>query len=225
MRKFLDFWRLYWQLEIFLNNPNKLGKGFEVTSISKLINIKTVLDKDRTLLHVVGQMIYEKDPELLDFLDCLDNLDAVFEAMMGFDDNFRELSNLLVKIKNILTIFQESNLNQGSLKAAFENACQKGGALTEQYNNIKQQLKFFGYAGYETQPAEFFDLWAKFVESFTISLNYNLSVIEVDEAKKIQEKKEKEKEKKNCCTFSSPFKRYCISFNASNERYCPKFKI
>jgi len=64
--------------------------------------------------------------------------------------------------------------------------------LVEQYNQIKGQMKFFGFTSADAGTANFFSIWLKFVESFGIALTYNLNLAE-KEAQAKQAKIEKER--------------------------------
>jgi len=160
-----------------MNNPPKLVKGFDITTLPKLNNVKTS-DKSRTLLHIIAQMINEKYPDLLNFVDILSKVEPAQQVISGVDEAFKDLNSSYNRIQSILTALEAAQIPCKRLKSTVEKAGEVQKQMTEKYNALKEQMKFFGFTGGEATPPVFFETWTKFIEAFSICLNYNMSLLE-----------------------------------------------
>jgi len=194
--KVIRFLEIVLAVANYMNNPNKLAKGFELETLSKLSTIKTA-DQNKTILHILGHMVYERDAGLLDFLDNLNHLEPAYQVVGGFDETFKTLQKSIVQTTLMIDTMKEASIDTKNAGLFVETNTKPVEALEKQYSDIKNQMKYFGYASAEINTIGFFEIWVKFIESFSIALNYNLMCMEKEEQQKTQQLKWQEEKERN----------------------------
>eukprot|EP01103_Thecamoeba_quadrilineata_P018122 TRINITY_DN673_c0_g1_i1.p1 TRINITY_DN673_c0_g1~~TRINITY_DN673_c0_g1_i1.p1 ORF type:complete len:1123 (+),score=266.32 TRINITY_DN673_c0_g1_i1:24-3371(+) len=175
--KLLRFMQILLNVSNYLNNPSKLARGFELESLLKTSSTRTS-SRELTLLHVVGQMIFEKEPSLLDFIDSVPDLESAHSSITTLDDMYREMDSSIKKQTALLEKLQkhQSPDAQTLAQKLQEFLAQNTNSFEElkkSYNEIKEDMKYFGYFATDSNPAGFFDIWSQFFSSFSTALAEN----------------------------------------------------
>ncbi|MGH0165968.1 UNVERIFIED_CONTAM: hypothetical protein FKN15_050262 [Acipenser sinensis] len=171
-------------LEVVLAFGNYMNKGqrgnaygFKVSSLNKIADTKSSIDKNITLLHYLITILEKKYPKVVAFHEDLQNVPIAAKVNMTELD--KEISNLRSGLKNVESEleFQKSKSSQSGDKfvsvvsqfitvASFSFSDVED-SLTEAKELFYRAVKHFGEDANKMQPDEFFGIFDQFLQSFS----------------------------------------------------------
>ncbi|XP_058847651.1 disheveled-associated activator of morphogenesis 1-like isoform X1 [Acipenser ruthenus] len=207
-------------LEVVLAFGNYMNKGqrgnaygFKVSSLNKIADTKSSIDKNITLLHYLITILEKKYPKVVAFHEDLQNVPIAAKVNMTELD--KEISNLRSGLKNVESEleFQKSKSTQSGDKfvsvvsqfitvASFSFSDVED-SLTEAKELFYRAVKHFGEDANKMQPDEFFGIFDQFLQSFSEAKqeNENMRRRKEEEERRVrmeaQLKEQREKERKS----------------------------
>ncbi|KAK1138195.1 hypothetical protein AOXY_G37967, partial [Acipenser oxyrinchus oxyrinchus] len=207
-------------LEVVLAFGNYMNKGqrgnaygFKVSSLNKIADTKSSIDKNITLLHYLITILEKKYPKVVAFHEDLQNVPIAAKVNMTELD--KEISNLRSGLKNVESEleFQKSKSSQSGDKfvsvvsqfitvASFSFSDVED-SLTEAKELFYRAVKHFGEDANKMQPDEFFGIFDQFLQSFSEAKqeNENMRRRKEEEERRVrmeaQLKEQREKERKS----------------------------
>ncbi|XP_041132548.1 disheveled-associated activator of morphogenesis 1-like isoform X2 [Polyodon spathula] len=207
-------------LEVVLAFGNYMNKGqrgnaygFKVSSLNKIADTKSSIDKNVTLLHYLIIILEKKYPKVMVFHEDLQNVPIAAKVNMTELD--KEIGNLRNGLKNVECEleFQKSKPSQSGDKfvsvvsqfiavASFSFSDVED-SLTEAKELFCRAVKHFGEDANKMQPDEFFGIFDQFLQSFSEAKqeNENMRRRKEEEERRVrmeaQLKEQREKERKS----------------------------
>jgi len=179
--------------------------GFKFSSLMKLVDVKAKAQSGVTLLHTIAQIIEEKEPDLLLFVEEMDALkDAesainVAQAAILF---MRKSAADLDKEVKALTDPSEQEMKE-FFEATLVDCKEVLATHDEKIVKYSDMVQFFGEQS-ANDIAGFFQNWSKFVSNFRAAVKFNIALNKKREAeeRKAREDREKKKADKNLKKFA-----------------------
>ncbi|KAJ4929412.1 hypothetical protein JOQ06_005020 [Pogonophryne albipinna] len=206
-------------LEVVLAFGNYMNKGqrgnaygFKVSSLNKIADTKSSIDKNITLLHYLITILEKKYPKVLMFQEDLKSLSEA--AKVNMTEMEKDIGNLRSGLKNVESEleFQKNRPQQHGDKfvsvvsqfitvASFSFSDVED-SLIEAKELFLRAVKHFGEDASKMQPDEFFGIFDQFLQSFTEAQqeNENMRKRKEEEERRAkmeaQLKEQREKERK-----------------------------
>ncbi|XP_072538965.1 disheveled-associated activator of morphogenesis 1b isoform X2 [Salminus brasiliensis] len=206
-------------LEVVLAFGNYMNKGqrgnaygFKVSSLNKIADTKSSIDKNITLLHYLITILEKKYPKVMQFSEDLQNVPEA--AKVNMTELEKEINNLRSGLKSVESEleFQKkrpqevgdkfvSVVSQFVTLASFSFSDVED-SLNEAKELFLKAVKHFGEDSGKMQPDEFFGIFDQFLQSFTEARqeNENMRRRKEEEERRArmeaQLKEQREKERK-----------------------------
>uniref|UniRef100_A0A8B9JLC7 Disheveled-associated activator of morphogenesis 1 n=1 Tax=Astyanax mexicanus TaxID=7994 RepID=A0A8B9JLC7_ASTMX len=206
-------------LEVVLAFGNYMNKGqrgnaygFKVSSLNKIADTKSSIDKNITLLHYLITILEKKYPKVMQFSEDLQNVPEA--AKVNMTELEKEINNLRSGLKSVESEldFQKkrpqevgdkfvSVVSQFVTLASFSFSDVED-SLNEAKELFEKAVKHFGEDSGKMQPDEFFGIFDQFLQSFTEARqeNENMRRRKEEEERRArmeaQLKEQREKERK-----------------------------
>ncbi|XP_008396076.1 disheveled-associated activator of morphogenesis 1b isoform X1 [Poecilia reticulata] len=206
-------------LEVVLAFGNYMNKGqrgnaygFKVSSLNKIADTKSSIDKNITLLHYLITILEKKYPKVLKFQDDLQSVsEAAKVNMTELDKDIGNLRSGLKSVESELD-FQKNRpqevgdkfvsvVSQFITVASFSFSDVED-SLAEAKELFLRAVKHFGEDASKMQPDEFFGIFDQFLQSFTEAQQENENIRKRKEEEErrakmeAQLKEQREKERK-----------------------------
>ena len=201
----------------YINNPNRKAQGFKFSSLMKLVDVKAKAQSGVTLLHTIAQLIDEKEPELLLFVDEMDALkdaeSAINVAQTAILFMKKSAGDLEREVKSLEA--PEDNKMKDFFEATLLDCKKVTAAFDIKVTSYSETVTFFGEQS-SNDIAGFFQNWSKFVSSFRAAVKFNIAMAKKQEIedRKAQEEREKKKEEENV-------KKFADTLRASRKKGAP----
>uniref|UniRef100_A0A668AN17 Dishevelled associated activator of morphogenesis 1b n=1 Tax=Myripristis murdjan TaxID=586833 RepID=A0A668AN17_9TELE len=206
-------------LEVVLAFGNYMNKGqrgnaygFKVSSLNKIADTKSSIDKNITLLHYLITILEKKYPKVLMFQEDLQNVsEAAKVNMTELEKDINNLRSGLKSVENELEYQKKrpqevgdkfvSVVSQFITVASFSFSDVED-SLTEAKELFLRAVKHFGEDASKMQPDEFFGIFDQFLQSFAEAQqeNENMRKRKEEEERRArmeaQLKEQREKERK-----------------------------
>ncbi|KAJ8269968.1 hypothetical protein GJAV_G00108790 [Gymnothorax javanicus] len=218
-REVLNSRNLKQLLEVVLAFGNYMNRGqrgnaygFKVTSLNKMADTKSSIDKNITLLHYLITILEQKYPKVLLFQDDLRNVpEAAKVNMTELEKEIGSLRSGLRNVENELEFQQKRPLELGdkfvSVVSQFVTVASFSfsdveDSLQEAKELFQKALRHFGEDAGKMQPDEFFGIFDQFLQSFAEAKleNANMRRRKEEEERRArleaQLKEQREKERK-----------------------------
>ncbi|XP_035234924.1 disheveled-associated activator of morphogenesis 1 isoform X1 [Anguilla rostrata] len=180
-------------LEVVLAFGNYMNKGqrgnaygFKVSSLNKIADTKSSIDKNITLLHYLITILEKKYPKVVLFQEDLQNVPEA--AKVNMTELEKDMNNLRSGLKNVESEleFQKSRPTQSGDKfvsvvsqfitvASFSFSDVED-SLQEAKELFEKAVKHFGEDVTRMQPDEFFGIFDQFLQSFTEAKQENENI-------------------------------------------------
>ncbi|MEQ2238118.1 Disheveled-associated activator of morphogenesis 1 [Ilyodon furcidens] len=180
-------------LEVVLAFGNYMNKGqrgnaygFKVSSLNKIADTKSSIDKNITLLHYLITILEKKYPKVLKFQDDLQSVSEA--AKVNMTELEKDIGNLRSGLKSVESEldFQKkrpqelgdkfvSVVSQFIAVASFSFSDVED-SLTEAKELFLRAVKHFGEDASKMQPDEFFGIFDQFLQSFTEAQQENENI-------------------------------------------------
>uniref|UniRef100_A0A3B3UE92 Dishevelled associated activator of morphogenesis 1b n=1 Tax=Poecilia latipinna TaxID=48699 RepID=A0A3B3UE92_9TELE len=206
-------------LEVVLAFGNYMNKGqrgnaygFKVSSLNKIADTKSSIDKNITLLHYLITILEKKYPKVLKFQDDLQSVSEA--AKVNMTELEKDIGNLRSGLKSVESEldFQKdrpqevgdkfvSVVSQFITVASFSFSDVED-SLAEAKELFLRAVKHFGEDASKMQPDEFFGIFDQFLQSFTEAQQENENIRKRKEEEErrakmeAQLKEQREKERK-----------------------------
>ncbi|KAK3541983.1 hypothetical protein QTP86_009221 [Hemibagrus guttatus] len=206
-------------LEVVLAFGNYMNKGqrgnaygFKVSSLNKIADTKSSIDKNITLLHYLITILEKKYPKVMQFQEDLQNVPEA--AKVNMTELEKEINNLRSGLKNVENEleFQKKRpqevgdkfvpvVSQFVTLASFSFSDVED-SLTEAKELFDKAVKHFGEDSGKMQPDEFFGIFDQFLQAFAEARqeNENMRRRKEEEERRArmeaQLKEQREKERK-----------------------------
>uniref|UniRef100_A0A8B9JM51 Disheveled-associated activator of morphogenesis 1 n=1 Tax=Astyanax mexicanus TaxID=7994 RepID=A0A8B9JM51_ASTMX len=204
-------------LEVVLAFGNYMNKGqrgnaygFKVSSLNKIADTKSSIDKNITLLHYLITILEKKYPKVMQFSEDLQNVPEA--AKVNMTELEKEINNLRSGLKSVESELdfqkkrpQEVGDKFVSVVSQFVTLASFSFSDVEDSLNEAKELKavkHFGEDSGKMQPDEFFGIFDQFLQSFTEARqeNENMRRRKEEEERRArmeaQLKEQREKERK-----------------------------
>uniref|UniRef100_A0A673BWX5 Dishevelled associated activator of morphogenesis 1b n=1 Tax=Sphaeramia orbicularis TaxID=375764 RepID=A0A673BWX5_9TELE len=204
-------------LEVVLAFGNYMNKGqrgnaygFKVSSLNKIADTKSSIDKNITLLHYLITILEKKYPKVLMFQEDLQNLSEA--AKVNMTELEKDIGNLRSGLKSVESELEYQKKRPQELGDKFVSVVSQfitvasfsfsdvEDSLTEAKELVS--LKHFGEDNGKMQPDEFFGIFDQFLQSFSEAQqeNENMRKRKEEEERRAkmeaQLKEQREKERK-----------------------------
>uniref|UniRef100_A0A3B3WVE2 Dishevelled associated activator of morphogenesis 1b n=1 Tax=Poecilia mexicana TaxID=48701 RepID=A0A3B3WVE2_9TELE len=206
-------------LEVVLAFGNYMNKGqrgnaygFKVSSLNKIADTKSSIDKNITLLHYLITILEKKYPKVLKFQDDLQSVSEA--AKVNMTELEKDIGNLRSGLKSVESEldFQKNRpqevgdkfvsvVSQFITVASFSFSDVED-SLAEAKELFLRAVKHFGEDASKMQPDEFFGIFDQFLQSFTEAQQENENIRKRKEEEErrakmeAQLKEQREKERK-----------------------------
>uniref|UniRef100_A0AAY4B3Z4 Dishevelled associated activator of morphogenesis 1b n=1 Tax=Denticeps clupeoides TaxID=299321 RepID=A0AAY4B3Z4_9TELE len=171
-------------LEVVLAFGNYMNKGqrgnaygFKVSSLNKIADTKSSIDKNITLLHYLITILEKKYPKVILIIEELQNVPEA--AKVNMTELEKEINNLRSGLKSVeseLEFQKKSPQENGDkfvsvvsqfITVASFSFSDVEDSLTEAKELFTRALKHFGEDAVKMQPDEFFGIFDQFLQAFT----------------------------------------------------------
>uniref|UniRef100_A0A3B1JDD0 Dishevelled associated activator of morphosis 1 n=1 Tax=Astyanax mexicanus TaxID=7994 RepID=A0A3B1JDD0_ASTMX len=206
-------------LEVVLALGNYMNKGqrgnaygYKVSSLNKIADTKSSIDKNITLLHYLITILEQKYPKVALFQEDLQNVSEA--AKVNMTELEKDISNLRSGLKSVETEleYQKSRpvdsgdkfvsvVSQFITVASFSFSDVED-SLQEAKELFQKAVKHFGEDGSSSQPDDFFGIFDQFLQSFSEAKQENENARKRKEEEErrarieAQMKEQREKERK-----------------------------
>ncbi|XP_049319700.1 disheveled-associated activator of morphogenesis 1 isoform X1 [Astyanax mexicanus] len=206
-------------LEVVLALGNYMNKGqrgnaygYKVSSLNKIADTKSSIDKNITLLHYLITILEQKYPKVALFQEDLQNVSEA--AKVNMTELEKDISNLRSGLKSVETEleYQKSRpvdsgdkfvsvVSQFITVASFSFSDVED-SLQEAKELFQKAVKHFGEDGSSSQPDDFFGIFDQFLQSFSEAKQENENTRKRKEEEErrarieAQMKEQREKERK-----------------------------
>ncbi|GAA6103695.1 disheveled-associated activator of morphogenesis 1b isoform X2 [Tachysurus ichikawai] len=206
-------------LEVVLAFGNYMNKGqrgnaygFKVSSLNKIADTKSSIDKNITLLHYLITILEKKYPKVMPFQEDLQNVPEA--AKVNMTELEKEINNLRSGLKNVENELEFQKkcpqevgdkfvpvVSQFVTLASFSFSDVED-SLNESKELFDKAVKHFGEDAGKMQPDEFFGIFDQFLQAFTEARqeNENMRRRKEEEERRArmeaQLKEQREKERK-----------------------------
>ncbi|KAF7648127.1 hypothetical protein LDENG_00161540 [Lucifuga dentata] len=216
-REVVDSASLRQILEVVLAFGNYMNKGqrgnafgFKVSSLNKIADTKSSIDKNVTLLHYMIGVLEEKYVLVTAFKDELQNVpEAAKISMTELDKDMGNLRSGLRSVETELQ-FQQVQASQGSadrfvpvvsqfITMASFSLSEVEESLSEAKQLLGEALRYFGEDSSKLQPDEFFGIFDSFLTAFSEAQQDNENMRrrkEEEEKRALMEAQRKQRERK-----------------------------
>eukprot|EP01125_Pyxidicula_operculata_P010175 TRINITY_DN3353_c0_g3_i2.p1 TRINITY_DN3353_c0_g3~~TRINITY_DN3353_c0_g3_i2.p1 ORF type:complete len:1287 (+),score=348.80 TRINITY_DN3353_c0_g3_i2:69-3929(+) len=137
-----------------LTTSAKKMTGFELSSLTKLMDVKSPQDKTITVLHTLVGQLEVKDPTILDFVDSAQQIISDSQKSISIFQAF--FPKMVKKYRLIEEEFERTPISQKIFKEELDNlrnaVLQECTALTTRLTQISHDILFFGSCE-NSQPA------------------------------------------------------------------------
>uniref|UniRef100_A0A673C1R2 Dishevelled associated activator of morphogenesis 1b n=1 Tax=Sphaeramia orbicularis TaxID=375764 RepID=A0A673C1R2_9TELE len=206
-------------LEVVLAFGNYMNKGqrgnaygFKVSSLNKIADTKSSIDKNITLLHYLITILEKKYPKVLMFQEDLQNLSEA--AKVNMTELEKDIGNLRSGLKSVESELEYQKKRPQELGDKFVSVVSQfitvasfsfsdvEDSLTEAKELFLRAVKHFGEDNGKMQPDEFFGIFDQFLQSFSEAQqeNENMRKRKEEEERRAkmeaQLKEQREKERK-----------------------------
>ncbi|KAK7907835.1 hypothetical protein WMY93_016447 [Mugilogobius chulae] len=206
-------------LEVVLAFGNYMNKGqrgnaygFKVSSLNKIADTKSSIDKNITLLHYLITILEKKYPKVLMFQEDLKNVPEA--AKVNMTELEKDIGNLRSGLKSVESELEYQKKRPQELGDKFVSVVSQfitvasfsfsdvEDSLTEAKELFLRAVKHFGEEATKMQPDEFFGIFDQFLQSFSEAQqeNENMRKRKEEEERRAkmeaQLKEQREKERK-----------------------------
>ncbi|XP_041831137.1 disheveled-associated activator of morphogenesis 1-like isoform X1 [Melanotaenia boesemani] len=206
-------------LEVVLAFGNYMNKGqrgnaygFKMSSLNKIADTKSSIDKNITLLHYLITILEKKYPKVLMFQEDLKNISEA--AKVNMTEMEKDIGNLRSGLKSVESELEYQKKRPQELGDKFVSVVSQfitvasfsfsdvEDSLTEAKELFLRAVKHFGEDANKMQPDEFFGIFDQFLQSFTEAQqeNENMRKRKEEEERRAkmeaQLKEQREKERK-----------------------------
>uniref|UniRef100_A0A3Q1FJZ1 Dishevelled associated activator of morphogenesis 1b n=1 Tax=Acanthochromis polyacanthus TaxID=80966 RepID=A0A3Q1FJZ1_9TELE len=206
-------------LEVVLAFGNYMNKGqrgnaygFKVSSLNKIGDTKSSIDKNITLLHYLITILEKKYPKVLMFLEDLQSISEA--AKVNMTELEKDIGNLRSGLKSVESELDYQKTRPQELGDKFVSVVSQfitvasfsfsdvEDSLIEAKELFLKAVKYFGEDASKMQPDEFFGIFDQFLQSFTEAQqeNENMRKRKEEEERRAkmeaQLKEQREKERK-----------------------------
>ncbi|KAJ0060838.1 hypothetical protein NL108_001693 [Boleophthalmus pectinirostris] len=206
-------------LEVVLAFGNYMNKGqrgnaygFKVSSLNKIADTKSSIDKNITLLHYLITILEKKYPKVLMFQDDLKSIPEA--AKVNMTELEKDIGNLRSGLKSVESELDYQKKRPQELGDKFVSVVSQfitvasfsfsdvEDSLTEAKELFLRAVKHFGEEATKMQPDEFFGIFDQFLQSFSEAQqeNENMRKRKEEEERRAkmeaQLKEQREKERK-----------------------------
>uniref|UniRef100_A0A4W6D0V4 Dishevelled associated activator of morphogenesis 1b n=1 Tax=Lates calcarifer TaxID=8187 RepID=A0A4W6D0V4_LATCA len=206
-------------LEVVLAFGNYMNKGqrgnaygFKVSSLNKIADTKSSIDKNITLLHYLITILEKKYPKVLMFQEDLQSVSEA--AKVNMTELEKDIGNLRSGLKSVESELEYQKKRPQELGDKFVSVVSQfitvasfsfsdvEDSLTEAKELFLRAVKHFGEDASKMQPDEFFGIFDQFVQSFAEAQqeNENMRKRKEEEERRAkmeaQLKEQREKERK-----------------------------
>uniref|UniRef100_A0A8C4F089 Disheveled-associated activator of morphogenesis 1 n=1 Tax=Dicentrarchus labrax TaxID=13489 RepID=A0A8C4F089_DICLA len=206
-------------LEVVLAFGNFMNKGqrgnaygFKVSSLNKIADTKSSIDKNITLLHYLITILEKKYPKVLMFQEDLQNVSEA--AKVNMTELEKDIGNLRSGLKSVESELEYQKKRPQELGDKFVSVVSQfitvasfsfsdvEDSLTEAKELFLRAVKHFGEDASKMQPDEFFGIFDQFLQSFSEAQqeNENMRKRKEEEERRAkmeaQLKEQREKERK-----------------------------
>nr|XP_019940231.1 PREDICTED: disheveled-associated activator of morphogenesis 1-like [Paralichthys olivaceus] len=198
-REVVQSGRLHQLLEVVLAFGNYMNKGqrgnaygFKVSSLNKIADTKSSIDKNITLLHYMITVLEKKYPKVVTFSDELPNVPEA--AKVSMTELEKDIGNLRSGLKSVEAELQYQQAQSSHSPAdkfvpvvsqfitvASFSFSEVEESLTEAKELFGKALRHFGEDTSKLQPDEFFGIFDTFLEAFSEAKQDNLNMARVKE--------------------------------------------
>uniref|UniRef100_A0A8D3DA69 Disheveled-associated activator of morphogenesis 1 n=1 Tax=Scophthalmus maximus TaxID=52904 RepID=A0A8D3DA69_SCOMX len=170
-------------LEVVLAFGNYMNKGqrgnaygFKVSSLNKIADTKSSIDKNITLLHYLITILEKKYPKVLRFQDDLQSISEA--AKVNMTELEKDIGNLRSGLKSVESELEYQKKRPQELGDKFVSVVSQfitvasfsfsdvEDSLTEAKELFLRAVKHFGEDASKMQPDEFFGIFDQFLQSF-----------------------------------------------------------
>uniref|UniRef100_A0A8D0APB8 Dishevelled associated activator of morphogenesis 1b n=1 Tax=Sander lucioperca TaxID=283035 RepID=A0A8D0APB8_SANLU len=206
-------------LEVVLAFGNYMNKGqrgnaygFKVSSLNKIADTKSSIDKNITLLHYLITILEKKYPKVLMFQEDLQSLSEA--AKVNMTELEKDIGNLRSGLKSVESELEYQKKRPQELGDKFVSVVSQfitvasfsfsdvEDSLTEAKELFLRAVKHFGEDAGKMQPDEFFGIFDQFLQSFAEAQQENENIRKRKEEEErrskmeAQLKEQREKERK-----------------------------
>uniref|UniRef100_A0A3Q2SNS6 Dishevelled associated activator of morphogenesis 1b n=1 Tax=Fundulus heteroclitus TaxID=8078 RepID=A0A3Q2SNS6_FUNHE len=206
-------------LEVVLAFGNYMNKGqrgnaygFKVSSLNKIADTKSSIDKNITLLHYLITILEKKYPKVLKFQDDLQSVSEA--AKVNMTELEKDIGNLRSGLKSVESELDFQKKRPQELGDKFVSVVSQFIAVASfSFSDVEDSLaeakelflravKHFGEDAGKMQPDEFFGIFDQFLQSFTEAQQENENIRKRKEEEErrakmeAQLKEQREKERK-----------------------------
>uniref|UniRef100_A0AAQ6ANY1 Dishevelled associated activator of morphogenesis 1b n=1 Tax=Amphiprion ocellaris TaxID=80972 RepID=A0AAQ6ANY1_AMPOC len=206
-------------LEVVLAFGNYMNKGqrgnaygFKVSSLNKIGDTKSSIDKNITLLHYLITILEKKYPKVLMFLEDLQSISEA--AKVNMTELEKDIGNLRSGLKSVESELEYQKKRPQELGDKFVSVVSQfitvasfsfsdvEDSLIEAKELFQKAVKYFGEDASKMQPDEFFGIFDQFLQSFAEAQqeNENMRKRKEEEERRAkmeaQLKEQREKERK-----------------------------
>uniref|UniRef100_A0A3Q3M2B3 Dishevelled associated activator of morphogenesis 1b n=1 Tax=Labrus bergylta TaxID=56723 RepID=A0A3Q3M2B3_9LABR len=206
-------------LEVVLAFGNFMNKGqrgnaygFKVSSLNKIADTKSSIDKNITLLHYLITILEKKYPKVLMFQEDLQSISVA--AKVNMTELEKDINNLRSSLKSVESELEYQKKRPQELGDKFVSVVSQfitvasfsfsdvEDSLTEARELFLRAVKHFGEDASKMQPDEFFGIFDQFLQSFAEAQqeNENMRKRKEEEERRAkmeaQLKEQREKERK-----------------------------
>uniref|UniRef100_A0A3P9JWG7 Dishevelled associated activator of morphogenesis 1b n=1 Tax=Oryzias latipes TaxID=8090 RepID=A0A3P9JWG7_ORYLA len=181
-------------LEVVLAFGNYMNKGqrgnaygFKVSSLNKIADTKSSIDKNITLLHYLITILEKKYPKVLQFQEDLKSVPEA--AKVNMTELEKDIGNLRSGLKSVESELEyQKKLPQQQLEDKFVSVVSQfitvasfsfsdvEDSLNEAKDLFLRAVKHFGEDASKMQPDEFFGIFDQFLQSFTEAQQENENI-------------------------------------------------
>ncbi|CAC5408875.1 DAAM [Mytilus coruscus] len=185
------------------------AKGFKLSSLNNMLDTKSSMDRNVTLLHYLVDILEKRFPKIMPLESELPDVKLASKVNMGeLDKEIVVLRSGLSEIEKEIVLFEKQSMH-GKVRfvsvmtdfvaVASYNFSEIEEAYTEMTNKFKEAVKTFGDNSDDSKPDDFFGIMDTFINSLNDAKQENERIKQLKEEEerraKLEEQMKREREK------------------------------
>ncbi|CAG2205708.1 DAAM [Mytilus edulis] len=185
------------------------AKGFKLNSLNNMLDTKSSMDRNVTLLHYLVDVLEKRFPKIMPLESELPDVKVASKVNMGeLDKEIVVLRSGLSEIEKEIVLFEKQSMH-GKVRfvsvmtdfvaVASYNVSEIEEAYTEMINKFKEAAKSFGDISDDSKPDDFFGIMDTFINSINDAKQENERIKQLKEEEerraKLEEQMRREREK------------------------------
>ncbi|XP_076099910.1 disheveled-associated activator of morphogenesis 1-A-like [Mytilus galloprovincialis] len=185
------------------------AKGFKLNSLNNMLDTKSSMDRNVTLLHYLVDVLEKRFPKIMPLESELPDVKVASKVNMGeLDKEIVVLRSGLSEIEKEILLFEKQSMH-GKVRfvsvmtdfvaVASYNVSEIEEAYTEMINKFKEAAKSFGDISDDSKPDDFFGIMDTFINSINDAKQENERIRQLKEEEerraKLEEQMRREREK------------------------------